>query len=66
MKLAAVRALAGLAKTPVPDIVNMAYNEKTISFRIAIYHSETFLIHGCFLPLHRQLQKQPLKAMWRR
>ncbi len=32
MKLAAVRALAGLAKTPVPDIVNMAYNEKTISF----------------------------------
>jgi len=32
MKLAAVNALAELAKTPVPDIVNMAYNEKTISF----------------------------------
>jgi malate dehydrogenase (oxaloacetate-decarboxylating)(NADP+) len=32
MKLAAVRALAELAKTAVPDIVNMAYNEKTISF----------------------------------
>jgi malate dehydrogenase (oxaloacetate-decarboxylating)(NADP+) len=32
MKLAAVRALAGLAKTAVPDIVNMAYNEKNISF----------------------------------
>lgn len=32
MKLAAVRALAELAKTPVPDIVNMAYNEKNISF----------------------------------
>jgi malate dehydrogenase (oxaloacetate-decarboxylating)(NADP+) len=32
MKLAAVRALADLAKTPVPDIVNMAYNEKNISF----------------------------------
>jgi malate dehydrogenase (oxaloacetate-decarboxylating)(NADP+) len=32
MKLAAVRALAELAKTPVPDIVNMAYNERTISF----------------------------------
>ncbi|MFO0414794.1 MAG: NADP-dependent malic enzyme [Bacteroidota bacterium] len=32
MKLAAVKALAELAKTPVPDIVNMAYNEKTISF----------------------------------
>jgi malate dehydrogenase (oxaloacetate-decarboxylating)(NADP+) len=32
MKLAAVRALADLAKTPVPDIVNLAYNEKTSSF----------------------------------
>jgi len=32
MKLAAVRALAELAKTPVPDIVNMAYNETNISF----------------------------------
>ena len=30
--MAAVRALAELAKTPVPDIVNLAYNEKTISF----------------------------------
>jgi malate dehydrogenase (oxaloacetate-decarboxylating)(NADP+) len=32
MKLAAVRALAELTKTPVPDIVNMAYNETTIFF----------------------------------
>lgn len=32
MKLAAVRALADLAKTTVPDIVNLAYNEKNISF----------------------------------
>ena len=32
MKLAAVRALAELAKTAVPDIVNMAYAEKNISF----------------------------------
>ncbi len=32
MKLAAVKALAELAKTPVPDIVNLAYNEKTITF----------------------------------
>jgi malate dehydrogenase (oxaloacetate-decarboxylating)(NADP+) len=32
MKLAAVLALAELAKTPVPDIVNLAYNEKNISF----------------------------------
>jgi len=32
MKLAAVKALANLARTPVPDIVNLAYNEKTISF----------------------------------
>lgn len=32
MKLAAVHALANLAKEPVPEIVNMAYNEKNISF----------------------------------
>jgi malate dehydrogenase (oxaloacetate-decarboxylating)(NADP+) len=32
MKLAAVKALAELAKTAVPDIVNLAYNEKNISF----------------------------------
>lgn len=32
MKLAAVKALAELARTPVPDIVTMAYNEKTILF----------------------------------
>src|SRR5689334_14772571 len=32
MKLAAVKALAELAKSPVPDIVNMAYNEKNIAF----------------------------------
>ncbi|MEO8404752.1 MAG: NADP-dependent malic enzyme [Chitinophagaceae bacterium] len=32
MKLAAVKALADLARTPVPDMVNLAYNEKTISF----------------------------------
>lgn len=32
MKMAAVKALAELAKTPVPDIVNMAYNEKNIVF----------------------------------
>jgi len=32
MKLAAVHALAELAKSPVPDIVNLAYNKKTIAF----------------------------------
>src|SRR6195952_4288576 len=32
MKLAAVHALAQMAKSAVPDIVNLAYNEKTISF----------------------------------
>lgn len=32
MKLAAVKALAELAKSPVPDIVNMAYGEKNITF----------------------------------
>jgi malate dehydrogenase (oxaloacetate-decarboxylating)(NADP+) len=32
MKLAAVHALADLAKTQVPEIVNLAYNQKSISF----------------------------------
>jgi malate dehydrogenase (oxaloacetate-decarboxylating)(NADP+) len=32
MKLAAVKALAELAKSPVPDIVIIAYNEKSIVF----------------------------------
>ena len=42
MKLAAVKALAELAKTPVPDIVNLAYNEKTYFFRPKLYYSKTF------------------------
>ncbi|WP_299756266.1 NADP-dependent malic enzyme [uncultured Pontibacter sp.] len=32
MKLAAVRALAELAKEPIPEIVNKAYGDNTISF----------------------------------
>jgi malate dehydrogenase (oxaloacetate-decarboxylating)(NADP+) len=32
MKLAAVKALAELAKLPVPDMVNMAYQEKNLSY----------------------------------
>ena len=32
MKLAAVRAIAELAKEPVPEIVNLAYNKKNITF----------------------------------
>ncbi len=32
MKLAAVKALAELAKTPVPEVVNMVYGEKNITF----------------------------------
>lgn len=32
MKLAAVKALADLGKSPVPDIVTLAYNVKTITF----------------------------------
>ncbi len=32
MKLAAVHALAKLTKEPVPEIVNLAYNEKNVTF----------------------------------
>jgi malate dehydrogenase (oxaloacetate-decarboxylating)(NADP+) len=40
MKLAAVHALAELTKTPVPDIVNMAYGEKIfLSVKIILYPS---------------------------
>jgi malate dehydrogenase (oxaloacetate-decarboxylating)(NADP+) len=34
MKLAAVKALAALTKLPVPDMVNMAYNQKNIVFGV--------------------------------
>ena len=32
MKLAAVKALAGLANEPVPDLVNVAYNNNTLKY----------------------------------
>lgn len=32
MKLAAVKAIANLSKEPVPDVVNLAYGEQSISF----------------------------------
>ena len=32
MKMAAVKALAALAKSGVPDVVNLAYNDKNIAF----------------------------------
>ena len=32
MKLAAVKAIAALAREPVPDIVNLAYNETNLTF----------------------------------
>ncbi|CAN5203705.1 NADP-dependent malic enzyme [soil metagenome] len=32
MKLAAVKALAGMARSAVPDIVNLAYNQKAMAF----------------------------------
>ncbi len=41
MKLAAVKALAELTKTPVPDIVTLAYNEKTIAFGPTLHNSQT-------------------------
>jgi malate dehydrogenase (oxaloacetate-decarboxylating)(NADP+) len=38
MKLAAVKALAALAKEPVPDIVNVAYNEQSL------FYGRTYII----------------------
>jgi len=44
MKLAAVRAIADLAKEPVPEIVNLAYAESNLSF------SKTYIIPKPFDP----------------
>ena len=44
MKLAAVRAIAELAKEPVPEIVNLAYDESNLSF------GETYIIPKPFDP----------------
>ncbi|TXH22039.1 MAG: NADP-dependent malic enzyme [Chitinophagaceae bacterium] len=44
MKLAAVKALAELAKLPVPEMVNLAYNEAKISF------GPTYIIPKPFVP----------------
>ena len=41
MKLAAVKALAMLAKTAVPDIVNIAYSENNHSLRPDLYYTQT-------------------------
>ena len=37
MKLAAVKALANLAKSLSPDLVNMAYGEKNITLKTLYY-----------------------------
>lgn len=42
MKLAAVHSLADLAKSAVPDVVNMAYNQKKLMFWSRIYYSQAF------------------------
>ena len=63
MKLAAVKALAELAKTAVPDIVNLAYNEKPYLFGPTISFPN-HLIRDCFQPLRRLLPKQPWKVGW--
>ena len=41
MKLAAVYALAGLAKEAVPEQVNTAYKVSNLTFGTGIHHSET-------------------------
>lgn len=41
MKLAAVYAIAGLAKEPVPDVVNAAYKLKRDDFRTRLHPAES-------------------------
>jgi len=42
MKMAAVRALAALAKESVPEQVNIAYGETKLGFWSGIHHPQTF------------------------
>lgn len=56
MKLAAVKALAELARLPVPDLVTMAYNEKNILF------GPTYIIPK---PLDNRLLQQVAPAVAR-
>jgi malate dehydrogenase (oxaloacetate-decarboxylating)(NADP+) len=58
MKLAAVKALADLTRETVPEIVNLAYNEKTISFG-----PDYIIPKALDLPLHLQWQKPPWKVV---
>jgi malate dehydrogenase (oxaloacetate-decarboxylating)(NADP+) len=53
MKLAAVKALAELTKSPVPDIVTMAYNEKNIVLALRILFRNPWI--SGFLLLWRRL-----------
>ena len=65
MKLAAVRAIAELAKDPVPEIVNLAYNQKNIVFG-KDYIIPKPLDPVSSRPLHRLSLAQPSKAVSRR
>ena len=49
MKLAAVKALAELAKSPVPDIVNLAYNQPICLLDPTILYPSR-LIPACWQP----------------
>lgn len=57
MKLAAVKAIAGLAKEPVPDVVNAAYKLKRMSL-VEIIFSQKLLIHVYLPGFQLLLQKQ--------
>ena len=58
MKLAASKALAALAKEPVPDSVLKAYNVDKLVFRKRLYYSKTSRSKADFKQLLLLLQKQ--------
>ena len=62
MKLAAVKALAELAKTAVPDIVNLAYNQKNMAFGPDYIIPKPFDPRLLATVLHLLLQK----LLWKR
>ena len=59
MKIAAVHAIANLAKQPVPDVVNRSLPCEQLHFRSRILHPET----GRPAPHHRSVLRRGKAAM---
>ena len=64
--LAAVKAIADLAKEPVPDVVNAAYKLKAYHLRTTRLYPSQHSIRVCSPPSPWQLPRLPLPVAWPR